>query len=196
MKESLTTLVSLNQSAFVHGRCISDNILVTQELMHNYHLDRCTPRCASKVDIQKAYDTVDRNFLRKVLIGFGFHLRMIRWIMECVTYEFFSVGINGSLHGYFKASKDFSYHRYCSKLNIINLCFANDLFLFAHGDVASTRVIMDSLEEFKNASGLTPSLPKSTAYFCNVLNYVKVGILNVLPFEEASVTPANFRSII
>ncbi|GKD55523.1 hypothetical protein Tco_1288910, partial [Tanacetum coccineum] len=195
MKESLSDLVSLNQSTFVHGRRISDNILLTQELMHNYHLDRGTPRCAFKVDIQKAYDTVDWRFLHDVLVGFS---------------------INGYLHGYFKGerglrhgdpmspylftlvmevlilmlhqrareSNSFTYHRYCSKLNIINLCFADDLFLFAHGDVNSARVIMDSLEEFKNASGLTFSLPKSTAYFCNVLNHVKLDILNILPFEE------------
>ncbi|GKF53843.1 putative reverse transcriptase domain, reverse transcriptase zinc-binding domain protein, partial [Tanacetum coccineum] len=80
----------------------------------------------------------------------------------------------------------FAYHRYCFKLNIVNLCFVDDLFLFANGDVASTRVIMDTLEEFKNASVLTPSLPKSIAYFCNVLNYVKLDILNVLPFEESN----------
>ncbi|GKC21013.1 hypothetical protein Tco_1023163 [Tanacetum coccineum] len=43
---------------------------------------------------------------------------------------------------------------------------------------------MDTLEEFKTASGLTPSLPKSTAYFCNVLNYVKFNIIGILPFEE------------
>ncbi|GJU88102.1 putative reverse transcriptase domain-containing protein [Tanacetum coccineum] len=85
-----------------------------------------------------------------------------------------------------RATNNFTYHRYCSKLNIMNLCFADDLFLFAHGDVESARVIMDSLQEFKDASGLTPSLPKSTAYFCNVLNYVKIGILNILPFEEGN----------
>ncbi|GJU80585.1 putative RNA-directed DNA polymerase [Tanacetum coccineum] len=146
MKESLTTLVSLNQSAFVPGRR--------------------TPRCAFKVDIQKTYDTVDWNFLREVLIGFDFHPRMIGWIMA-------------------RASKDFTYHRYCSKQKILNLCFADDLFLFAHSEVGSARVIMDSLEEFKNASGLTPNLPKSTAYFCNVLNYVRIGILNILSFKEA-----------
>ncbi|GKA91797.1 auxin efflux carrier, partial [Tanacetum coccineum] len=36
----------------------------------------------------------------------------------------------------------------------------------------------------KHASGLIPSIPKSTAFFCNVLNHVKLSILNVLPFEE------------
>nr|GEU94601.1 hypothetical protein [Tanacetum cinerariifolium] len=83
-----------------------------------------------------------------------------------------------------RASSEFTFHMYCSKLNLINLCFADDLFLFTHGDMDSARVIMESLEEFKNVYGLVPSLPKSTAYFCNVLNYVKLGILNILPFEE------------
>ncbi|GJY65054.1 ribonuclease H-like domain-containing protein [Tanacetum coccineum] len=171
-KGALNELVNINQSAFVPGRRISDNILLTQELMHNYHLDRGVPRCAFKVDIQKAYDTVDWNFLRAVLIGFGFHHRMIGWIMECVTSTSFSISINGCLHGYFKGKRglrqgdplspylftlvmevltlmlhrrarvtnSFTYHRYCSKLNIINLCFADDLFLFAHGDVDSARI--------------------------------------------------------
>nr|GFA71333.1 hypothetical protein [Tanacetum cinerariifolium] len=151
---------------FVNGRSISDNILLTQELMHNYHLDRGTPRCAFKVDIQKAYDTVECGFLRKILIGFGFHDRMIAWIMECVETTSYSISINGNLHGYFQGdplspylftlvmevltlmikrrvevSNNFSYHRYCDKLELINLCFADDLFLFAYGDVQSASII-------------------------------------------------------
>ncbi|GKF19407.1 hypothetical protein Tco_0068045, partial [Tanacetum coccineum] len=47
------------------------------------------------------------------------------------------------------------------------------------------RTIMDALDEFKLVSGLIPSLPKSTAYFCNVLNHTKLVILHILPFEES-----------
>ncbi|GJT37806.1 RNA-directed DNA polymerase, eukaryota, reverse transcriptase zinc-binding domain protein [Tanacetum coccineum] len=83
-----------------------------------------------------------------------------------------------------KESDLFTYHRYCSKLELINLCFADDLFLFAYGDVHSASVIKEALDEFKGASGLVPSLPKSTAYFCNVLNHIKLSILQILPFEE------------
>ncbi|GJX99144.1 reverse transcriptase domain-containing protein [Tanacetum coccineum] len=188
MKDSLSSLVSLNQSAFVPRRRISDNILLTQELMHNYHLDRSTPRCAFKVDILKAYDTVDWKFLKDVLIGFGFHPRMIGWIMKCVTVTSFSLRINGSLHGYFKGNRglpqgdpmspylftlvmevltlmlhrwaresDFTYHQYCSKLNIINLFFADDLFLFdLNGSVEDcmelTEKVKRRINDWKNKS--------------------------------------------
>ncbi|GJW72050.1 hypothetical protein Tco_0128967 [Tanacetum coccineum] len=185
-------------------------------LMHNYHLDRSTPRCAFKVDIQKAYDTADWDFLKTILEAFGFHSHMIGWIMECISTNSFSLSINGVLHGYFKGKRRlrqrdlispylftlvmevltlmlqrrvhdsgaFTFHCYCSKMDLINLCFADDLFLFAHGDMDYARVIMEALDEFKLALGLTPSIPKSTAYFCNVLNYIKISILHIMPFEE------------
>lgn len=39
MQEGLKEIVSENQSAFIPGRRISDNILLTQEIMKNYHID-------------------------------------------------------------------------------------------------------------------------------------------------------------
>lgn len=59
MKFGVNTIVSDNQSAFVPGRSISDNILLSQELVKNYHLLNGSPTCAFKLDIQKAYDTVN-----------------------------------------------------------------------------------------------------------------------------------------
>ncbi|XP_022030899.1 uncharacterized protein LOC110931834 [Helianthus annuus] len=104
-RNGLGDIVSINQSAFVPGRKISDNILLTQELMHNYHRNVGPPRCAFKVDIQKAYDTVDWNFLQKILVGFGFHEKMVKWEMACVASTSFSVAINGNLYGFFKGRR-------------------------------------------------------------------------------------------
>ncbi|GKC58517.1 ribonuclease H-like domain-containing protein, partial [Tanacetum coccineum] len=72
-------VVSDNQSTFVSGRRISDSILITQELMHNYHRDRGPPRCAFKVDIQKAYDTVDWEFLGAYPQVFWFSSLLIKY---------------------------------------------------------------------------------------------------------------------
>ncbi|GKE43318.1 putative reverse transcriptase domain, reverse transcriptase zinc-binding domain protein, partial [Tanacetum coccineum] len=105
IKGNLDDIVSINQSAFVSSRRISDNILLTQELMRNYHRRRGPPRCAFKVDIQKAYDTVDWAFLKSILIGFGFHQKMVDWIMTCVTTTTYLVCINGDLHGWFKGKR-------------------------------------------------------------------------------------------
>ncbi|XP_071726836.1 uncharacterized protein [Rutidosis leptorrhynchoides] len=184
--------------------------------MKNYHLDHGRPRCAFKVDIQKAYDTVDWDFLEVSLICFGFPRKMVKWIMACVSSTSFSINVNGDLHGFFRGKRGlrqgdpmspylftlvmevltlmlrrkinrapgFRYHLKCDKLQIINLCFADDLFIFSHANVASVMVIRVALDEFKRCSGLAPSLPKSTAFFCNVQASMKNSILAILPFEE------------
>lgn len=66
MKVGLNAILSDNLSAFVPGRSISDNILLCQELVKNYHLLNGYPRCAFKIDIQKAYDTVNGSFLEQI----------------------------------------------------------------------------------------------------------------------------------
>ncbi|GJX17858.1 hypothetical protein Tco_0218690 [Tanacetum coccineum] len=53
----------------------------------------------------------------------------------------------------------FQYHHRCEKQKIINLCFADDLFIFARGIVKLANVGLDTLEEFKQSSGLEVTLP-------------------------------------
>ncbi|GJW79530.1 RNA-directed DNA polymerase, eukaryota, reverse transcriptase zinc-binding domain protein [Tanacetum coccineum] len=105
IKESLNKLVNLNQSAFIQGRNIQDNILLTQELLKGYNRKGGTKRCALKIDIAKAYDTVSWNFLRNTLIKFGFHKRMVDWIYACISSTTFSIYVNGESNGYFQGGR-------------------------------------------------------------------------------------------
>ncbi|KAF7847052.1 hypothetical protein BT93_L3407 [Corymbia citriodora subsp. variegata] len=96
----IPSLVGLFQSAFVKGRRISDNILLAQELFSGFHVEPYLPKCAVKVDFQKAYDTLDWDFLELTLKAFGFPLWLIERIMICVRTPRFSIAINGELHGW------------------------------------------------------------------------------------------------
>ncbi|KAL2243558.1 UNVERIFIED_CONTAM: hypothetical protein Sindi_0473800, partial [Sesamum indicum] len=60
------------------------------ELFTRYNQVRLPPRSTIKVDIQKAYDTVEWDFLLAFLDMFGFPAQFIRWIEECVTTLSFS----------------------------------------------------------------------------------------------------------
>ena len=69
--------------------------------MRGYNQKNGAKRVALKIDIQKAYDTVNWRFLEECLIQFGFHGTMVRWIMKCITSAQYSVNVNGEKHGYF-----------------------------------------------------------------------------------------------
>ncbi|KAL0293373.1 UNVERIFIED_CONTAM: Transposon TX1 uncharacterized protein [Sesamum angustifolium] len=61
--------------------------------------------CALKVDLRKAYDTVEWDFLIATLQMFGFPATFIRWIEECVTSAHYSVVVNGGVHGFFAGAR-------------------------------------------------------------------------------------------
>ena len=101
MQPILSNLISENQSAFVPGRAISDNVLITHEILHFLRISSATKygSMAIKTDMSKAYDRVEWDFLKAVLSRFGFHETFITWILECVTSVSYSFLINGSPQG-------------------------------------------------------------------------------------------------
>ena len=105
IKPFLDVLVGPQQSAFVKGRHIADNILLMQELVRGYHRGDGPGSCALKIDIQKAYDSVDWGYLKKVLVAMNFHPSMVNWLMCCVTTPSYSISLNGYLEGFFNGAK-------------------------------------------------------------------------------------------
>jgi hypothetical protein len=103
----LDSMISRNQSAFIPGRNIAENVLLAQEMVRNYHRKDGQPRCTMKIDLMKAYDSVNWNFLIHCLSCFGFPPKFVNWIKECITSPRFSISLNETLVGYFKGAKGF-----------------------------------------------------------------------------------------
>lgn len=68
-----------------------DNILLSQELLRNSHRESPCPRCAIKVDFQKAYDSNNWNFILDTLHCYNFWSIFIQWIRTCITTPSFSI---------------------------------------------------------------------------------------------------------
>lgn len=54
-----------------------------------------------KLDIMKAYDSVDWDFLFNIMKVMEFLCLYVHWVRQCVSSSKFSVVINGELKGYF-----------------------------------------------------------------------------------------------
>ena len=58
-----------------------------------------------KLDMEKAYDKVDRSLLHFILLHINILLNVSKWIMSCVNSTSFAVLINGSPSIFFKGTK-------------------------------------------------------------------------------------------
>lgn len=85
MKGVLPEIVAENQGAFIQGRVIAHNILICQDLVKSYGKQNASLGCIIKMDMKKAYDSIDWNFLKEVLSALRFPNKFVRLIMECVS---------------------------------------------------------------------------------------------------------------
>jgi len=86
-------------------RLLMENVLLASELVKDYHKDMISPRSVMKIDILKAFDSVQWDFVLKSLVVMGFPEKFIHWIKLCITSPSFSVQVNGDLAGYFQSAR-------------------------------------------------------------------------------------------
>jgi hypothetical protein len=98
LKVILPVVISEHQSAFVPGRLITDNALIAYECLHTIRRQKAKrPYFALKIDMMKAYDRVEWDYLHGCLCKLGFAPDWITVVMRCVTHVRYAVRVNGEL---------------------------------------------------------------------------------------------------
>lgn len=97
LKVFLPSIIEENQSAFVPGRLITDNVILSSEVFHYMNNNQAKKRgwMALKLDMSKAYDHMEWDYIACVMIRMGFPATWIARVMHCVTTVKYSFLING-----------------------------------------------------------------------------------------------------
>jgi hypothetical protein len=104
MRLVMDRIISNPQNAFVKARQILDFVLIADESL-DYRLKSEELGLLCKLDIEKAYDHVNWDFLLYLLRRYGFRQKWCSWIACCVSSASFFVLINGSSTGFFNSSR-------------------------------------------------------------------------------------------
>jgi hypothetical protein len=105
-KPILQNIISPNQSAFLKGRSIHDNTILAHEMFHSMKQKKGNGGyMALKLDMEKAFDSMELEFLLKVLDLLGFHPTWVQWICQCITTSSFSILLDGAPYGKFFPSR-------------------------------------------------------------------------------------------
>ncbi|GAA0165397.1 hypothetical protein LIER_39975 [Lithospermum erythrorhizon] len=117
-----------------------------QELVCRYHKRVRKLRCALKIAIMKACDTVSWRFMWAAMKALKYPDRFIELVKACVSTTWLS----------------------CKEIDLTNLNFADDLFVLSAAIKKYMRLIGKVLKDYGELSRLDPNLTKSTRYFAGI----------------------------
>lgn len=98
-------IISPQQCGFVKGRHIIDCIGVVSESINVLHKKTFGGNVALKLDICKAFDTLDWKFILDVLKAFGFCDKFCDWVSTILQSARLSFSVNGHAAGFISCSR-------------------------------------------------------------------------------------------
>lgn len=97
-KTILGQLIDTNQSVFIPGRLITDNILICFECMHWLrHTKSKHGFAALKLDMSKIYDRIEWDYLKALMLKMGFNTTWVNLIMKCVSSVSYTFKVNDKI---------------------------------------------------------------------------------------------------
>jgi hypothetical protein len=182
-------LISKEQTAFVSGRYIGDAVRTVADVMY-YTKDKNIPGILLCIDFEKAYDSVDHNFLHKIINVFNFGKSFQNWIKTFYYNTESCVMNNGISTGYFNYSrglrqgdplscqlfnlvieilcihmqsrKDIEGIKIGSNKQVKISCYADDMCMFL-SDARSALNAIEALNNFEKCSCLKINVNKTEA---------------------------------
>ncbi|XP_012477839.2 uncharacterized protein LOC105793478 [Gossypium raimondii] len=169
MRPFLGFCIDEAQGAFIPGRQISDNTLIAYEVIHSLKMKKRGKHgnFALKLDLSKAYDRVEWDFLAGMLSRLEG--------LSCLLKE---AKIKNELKGAPIGREKFS---------ISHLLFADDCIIFGDAAIDGACSVRNILKEYELASGQKINLGKSLIYFgANVGEELRAEICGTLGVSWAS----------
>jgi hypothetical protein len=194
MKAYMNDLISHNQNAFIPNRSISENSLLAYEMVRSFNRKNSNNVCM-KIDLHKAYDKINREFIHHMLISMGFPLTFANLIYECISTPYFSILIEGTPYGLINSSRGirqgdplspylFAITMEFLSLNmevefikgnlspiyqvepiITHLLYADDILILAKATTNNAETIQQILQRVTNFTGLDINSGKSSVFF-------------------------------
>ena len=209
LKPHLPDYVHPSQQAFIECRRISSNIIIAQEITHSFALSSWKNKAFMlKIDLAKAFDRLEWNFIVAALARKGLHAHFINLVHSCSPT--FSVVISGQPFARFRGDRGvrqgcpLSPYLFVLAINelsialqeamaanyfvgitlgpncpaIHSLLFADDLLVCGKATVQEATRMKQILHDFCIRSGQTPNWSKSGIIFSKHVHPKECQLIN------------------
>ncbi|XP_057517050.1 uncharacterized protein LOC130798178 [Amaranthus tricolor] len=141
------------------------------------------------MDLRKAYDTLNWDFLKDMMIALNFPPRLNAEFDKEILCPLCSLSLTRNTYLGSKVAgeaEEFNFLPRCSKIKLNHLIFADDFMLFCKGNIQSIKILIKGVETFSSSSGLKANNNKSAIYLAGVSDSVRSHAASTLYFAFES----------